>query len=125
MLKKIGLLDESASGKNNNSKSAFNRNNDSKLVFKNNNSNSKINRFVIGRNSMEHAKKLGKLFKSRKSKSKKMFKSWNFAKLREKLSKNRNLSNFCATKAKSKFLTLNTRIAFNCLQPVFIKIYLN
>ena len=37
--------------------------------------NDKVNRFGVGGNSIEHAKKLGKLFKLEKSKSKKIPKS--------------------------------------------------
>ena len=70
---------------------------------------------------MEYAKKLRKLSKLRKSKSKKISKSQNLAKSKKILSKSGNLTNFDATRAGPKFLTLNTRIAFNCLWLIFIE----
>ena len=75
----------------------------------------KVNRFSVGGNGMEHTKKSGKLFKSGKSKSEKMFKSQNSAKSGKKLSKSRNLTNFDVTKDGPKFLTPNARTAFNYL----------
>ena len=115
MLKITTLLNELAPSRNINSKPAS----------KKNNSNRKVNRFGIGRNSMEYAKKSEKLFKSgrssksRISKSKKIFKFQNLAKSGKKLSKNGNSTNFDTTEAKPKFLTLNARIAFNCLRLAF------
>ena len=58
---------------------------------------------------MEYAKK------SEKSKNKKIYKSQNLAKSGKKWLKNRNSTNFGITEIKPKFLTLNTRITFNCL----------
>ena len=62
--------------------------------------------------------KTGKLSKSGKSKSEKMSKSQNLAK-GKKLSKSRNLTNFDTTEVRPKFLTPNTRIAFNRLRLAF------
>ena len=50
-----------------------------------------------------------------------MFKSRNLAKLRKKLSKNRNSTNFNATEARPKFFTPDTKIVFNYLWLAFIK----
>ena len=119
MLKILGLLNKPVLSKNNSNKLIFNRNNDSKPAFGINDGNSKVNRFGISKNGIKHAKKLEKLFKLRKLKSKKMSKSWNLAKLRKKLSKSRNSTNFDAIKNGSKFFTLNTRIAFNRLWLAF------
>ena len=55
------------------------------------------------------------MFKLKKSKSKKMSEFQNLAKLRKKLSKSRNLTNFDNIKAKLKILALNTKIIFNYL----------
>ena len=62
MLKTTGSPDKLASSKNNNNKLAFSKNNNSKLAFEKNNGNSKVDRYSVGRNGMEHTKKLGKLF---------------------------------------------------------------
>ena len=62
-----------------------------------------VNGFGVS-GSVKHAKK-----------SKKTFKSQNLAKSRNKLSKSENSTNFDAIKAELKFLTPNTKIAFNCL----------
>ena len=84
-----------------------------------------VDGFGIGRNDVEHAKKLrkssksGKLFKSGKSKSEKTSKSQNSAKSGKKLSKNRNSTNFDATEDGPKFLTPDARTAFNHLQLAF------
>ena len=121
MLKTTRSPDKPASNKNNNSKLAFSKNNNSRPTFERNNSNNKVNKFGVNRNNVEHAKKLGKLFKSGKSKSKKMFKSQNLTKLRKKLLKNGNSINFNATKDGPKFLTSDIRTAFNCLWLVFIE----
>ena len=53
--------------------------------------------------------------KLKKSKSKKIYKFQNLAKLKKKLSKNRNLSNFSTIKVGLRFLILNTKTNFNCL----------
>ena len=79
----------------------------------------KINGYGINDNE-KIAKKSEKsknqnLFKSRNLKSEILFKSLKLAKLEKKLSKSRNLSNFGIIKIEPKFLTLDTRIAFNCL----------
>ena len=75
MLKTIRLSNKLALNRNDGNKSASNKNNDSKLAFRKNNGNSEVNRFGVSGNSVEHAKKPGKLSKSRKSKSKKTSKS--------------------------------------------------
>ena len=59
--------------------------------------------------------------KSRKSKSKKTSKSQNSVKLGKKSSKSGNLTNFNTTENRSKFLTLNTKTAFNHLRLTFTK----
>ena len=81
--------------------------------------NSEIDGFDVGENGVEYAKKLGKLSKLGKSKSEKTSKSWNLAKSEKELSKSGNSTNFDATEDGPKFLTLNTRIAFNCLRLAF------
>ena len=83
---------------------------------------SEINRFGISGNGMEHIKKLRKLSKLGKSKSEKTSKSWNLAESGKKLSKNGNSINFDATGDEPKFLTLDARIAFNCLRLAFIEV---
>ena len=70
---------------------------------------SEVNRFGIGC-SKKIAKKSGKLSKSQK-----------LAKLRKKLSKSENLLNFGAMEAGPKFLTPDTKTAFNHLWLAFIK----
>ena len=115
MLKITRLSDKLVSNRNDGSKSAFNKNNNSKPVSKRNINDGEINRFNISRNGMEYAKKLGKLFKSRKSKSKKMFKFQNLAKSRKKLSKSENLIKFNITEVRPKFLTPNAKIIFDYL----------
>ena len=108
MLKTIRSRDKLASSKNDGSKLASNRKNDSKLAFRKNDSNSEVDRFSVGKNDMEHIKKLGKLsklrklFKSGKSKSKKTSKSQNLARSGKKLLKSENLTNFNAMKAGPK-----------------------
>ena len=62
-----------------------------------------------------------KLSKSEKSKSEKMSKCQNLAKSRKMSSKSGNSTNFDATENKLKFLTPNTRTAFNCLRLAFIE----
>ena len=115
MLKTIGSLDKSALSKHNGSRSASSRNQNNRPVLRRNNGDGEVDGFDVGGNSVEHAKKSGKLSKSRKSKSKKTFKSQNLAKLRKKLSKSGNLTNFNAMENRPKFLTPNARTAFNCL----------
>ena len=115
MLKTTRLLDKPAFNKNDNSKSALNRNNDSRLAFEKNDNINEVDGFGMSRNDMEYAKKLGKLFKLGKSKSKKTFKSQNLIKLRKKLSKSGNSTNFNVMEARPKFLTPDARTAFNCL----------
>ena len=121
ILKIIRLFDKLVSDKNNNSKLISNKNNNNKLTFKNIDNNGGINRFNINENGIEYAKKLEKLFKLKKSKSEKIFKSQNFAKLEKKLLKSRNSINFGIIKVVPKFLNPNTSIAFNCLWLAFIK----
>ena len=77
--------------------------------------NSEVKEFGVSRNGVEHAKKLEKLFKSGKSKSKKTFKSQNLAKSGKKLSKSRNSTNFNAIEDGPKFLTIDAKITFNRL----------
>ena len=80
---------------------------------------SEVDRFGVDRNGVKYAKKSGKLSKSGKSKSEKMSKSQNSAKLGKKLSKNKNSTNFNATEDRPKFLTLNAKTAFNRLRLAF------
>ena len=51
----------------------------------------------------------------------KMSKSWNSAKLRKKLSKSGNSTNFNAIDTGPKFLTPDARTTFNCLWLAFIE----
>ena len=106
ILKTIILFDKPVSSRNNSSKLTFSKNDNSKPAFRRNNGGNKIK---FGNDNIKYAKKL------EKSKSLKMFKSWNLAKSKKKLSKNKNLLNFDIMEAKPKFLTLNAKIAFNCL----------
>ena len=119
MLKMTGSSDKLALSRNNSSKLASSKNNNSRPVFGKNNGNSEVDRFGVGGNGIKHAKNSRKLSKSGKLKSKKTFKSQNLAKLDKKLSKSGNLTNFDATKDKPKFLTPNTRTAFNYLRLAF------
>ena len=119
MLKITRLPNKLAPNRNNNSKSASNKNDNSRPVSEKNDGNSEIDGFGVGKNGVEHAKKLGKLSKSGKSKSKKTSKSWNLAKSRKKLSKSGNSTNFNATEARPKFLTPNAKTAFNYLWLAF------
>ena len=75
MLKTTGLFNKPVPSKNNSSRSASSKNNNSKPVFGRNNDNNKVDRFGVGKNSMEYAKKSEKLFKSGELKSEKMSKS--------------------------------------------------
>ena len=70
-----GSPDKLAPSKKNGNKSVSSRNNDNKLVFERNNGNSELDKFSVGKNDIEYAKKSGKLSKSRKLKSKKTSKS--------------------------------------------------
>ena len=125
MLKTTRLLDESAPGRNNGSRLVFSRNNNNRPISEKNDNNSEVNRFGIGGNGVEHAKKSGKLksqklsksqrlSKSGKSKSKKLAKS-------KKLLKSGNLPNFGTTEARPSFLTLDARTVFNRLWLAFTK----
>ena len=67
----------------------------------------------------EKLSKTRKLSRSRKSKSEKMFKSRNLAKSGKKLSKSRNSTNSDTMEDGPKFLTPDTRTAFNYLRLAF------
>ena len=121
MLKTIRSLDKLAPSRNNSSRSVFSKKNNSKLASRKNNGNNEVDGFDIGENSIEYAKKSEKLSKSRKSKSEKISKSQNLAKLGKKLSKSRNSTNFDGMEDRPKFLIFNTRIAFNHLWLAFIE----
>ena len=80
MLKTTGSLDKPVLSKNNGSKPAISKNNSSKPAFKRNDSDGEVEFGGGIGNSVEYAKMLGKskgqkLSKSKKSKSKKTFKS--------------------------------------------------
>ena len=119
MLKTTRSLDKPAFNRNDSNKSTSSRNDNSKPVSRKNNGNNEVDGFSVGGNSVKYAKKSEKLFKSRKSKSEKMSKSRNLAKSEKKLSKSGNSTNFDATEDKPKFLTPNTRTAFNRLRLAF------
>ena len=119
MLKTTGSPDEPAPSRNDGSRSASSKNDNSRLASRKNNGNSEVNGYGIGRNGVEHTKKLGKLSKSRKLKSEKMSKSWNLAKSRKKLSKSGNSTNFNAIEVGPKFLNPDARITFNYLWLAF------
>ena len=121
MLKTTILPNKPALSRNHSNRSASNRNNNNWSASKKNEGNNKVNRFNNGRNDIEHAKKLRKLSKSGKSKSEKTFIFWTLAKSGKNLSKSGNSTNFNAIKAGQKFLTLDTRISFNCLWLAFTK----
>ena len=57
-----------------------------------------------------------------KPKIRKLFKSQKLIKLKKKLLKNKNLSNFKIKENISSFLTFKARIAFNYLWLAFIKV---
>ena len=122
MLKTTESSSKSVPNRNDGSKSAFSRINNSRPISRKNNGNSEVDRFSVGGNGVKHAKKSGKLFKSGKSKSEKMSKFWNLAKLKKKLSKNGNLNNFDAIGAGPKFLTPDAKITFNRLWLAFTKL---
>ena len=69
MLKTTRSADKPAPKKTDGSKSASSKNNNSRSVFGRNNGDGKVDGFDVSENSIKHAKK------SRKSKSKKTFKS--------------------------------------------------
>ena len=117
MLKTTGPSNKPIPSRNNGCGSASNRNNNSRPIYSKNNSNGEVDKFDISKNGVEHAKKSGK------SKSKKTSKSWNLAKLKKKLSKSGNSTNFNTIKAGPKFLTPNARIAFNCLRLAFTEAF--
>ena len=79
MLKITRLSDKPALSRNNSNKSAFSRNNNSRPAFGRasgrNDGDGEVDRFGIGRNDIEDAKKSGILSKSGKSKSEKTSKS--------------------------------------------------
>ena len=75
MLKTTRLSNEPTSSKNNGSRSASHKNDNSRLASGKNDGNSEVNRFGVSGNSMEHAKKSGKLSQLEKLKSVKTFKS--------------------------------------------------
>ena len=68
-------------------KSTSSKNDNSRPIFRKNDDNNKVDGFSIGKNDMEHAKKLGKLSKLGISRSKNMSQSQNSAKSRKKLLK--------------------------------------
>ena len=115
-MKTIELLDKPTPKKNDDSRLAFCRKDDSRLASGKNNDDNEINKFDIGINSVEHAKKSRKLSKSGKSKSEKMSKFWNLAKSRKKLSKSRNSTNFDTIKTGPKFLIPDVKTTFYCLR---------
>ena len=139
MLKTTRLPDKPVLSRNNGSRSASSKNDNSKPASGKNNGNGEVNKFSVGRNSLEHVKKLGKSFKSenlsksgqlksdklfkfqRLSKIRKLFKSQKLAQSRKKLSKSENLSNFDAKKNGPSFLNPDARTAFNHLRWAFIK----
>ena len=125
MLKITRWPNKPVSSRNNGNKSAFSKNDNSKLASGRNNSNGELNRFDVGGNCVEHAKKSEKtsksrkLSKSKKPKSEKMSKSRNLAKSGKKMSKSGNSTNFGVTEVGPKFLTFDARTAFNCLRLAF------
>ena len=74
-MKTIRLPDKPAPSKNNGRKSTFSRNYNSRSISGKNNGDGEVNRFGVDKNGVEYAKKLGKLFKLGKLKSKKISKS--------------------------------------------------
>ena len=122
MLKTIRLSDKPAPNRNNISRWVSNKNNNSRSASKRNDGNNEVNWFGVDRNDIEYAKKLGKLFKSRKSKSEKMSKSWNLAKSRKNSSKSGNSTNLNTTEDGPKVLSPNAKTTFNCLWLAFTKV---
>ena len=84
-----------------------------KPAFKTNNGNNIV--FEFDSNNIKYAKKLEKLSKSKKLKSKKIFRFQNLAKSRKELSKSKKSPNFIAKKDESIFLIFNTKKIFNYL----------
>ena len=119
ILKTIKSPDKPIFSKKNINRPAFSRNNSYKLAFEKNNSNSKIR---LSGDNIKYAKKFKK---SKDQKSAKSQKSSKLGKSKseksKKLIKSGNSSNFEAIKARSIFLTFDTRIAFNYLLLAFIK----
>ena len=70
---------------------------------------------------MENCQKLENCLSQKNQKAKKHLSLKNLAKLRKKLSKIRNLTNFDAIEIGSKFLVFDARTALNCLWLAFIK----
>ena len=75
ILKTTGSPNKPASSRNDGSRSASSKNNDSKSASRTNDGDDKVDGFGIDGNGVEHAKKSGKLSKSKKSKSEKTSKS--------------------------------------------------
>ena len=133
MLKITGSPNKATPSKINGSKSVSSRNNNNKPAFGRNNGNGEVDGFSVGENGVKNAKKSGKTSKSQKLsksrklskseelKSKKTSKSQNLAKSGKKLSKIGNSINFNAMEDGPKFLTLDAKTAFNCLQLAFTK----
>ena len=127
ILKTTRSPDEPAPSRNDGSRSASSRNNNSKLASRKNNGDGEVDRVSVGENGMEHAKKskktskFRKLSKSGKSKGEKTFKSQNSAKSGKRLSKSGNSTNSNTMEDGLKFLTPNTRTAFNRLRLAFIE----
>ena len=69
MLKIIRSPNKSAPSRNDSNWSVSNRKNNSKSTFERNDGNSEINRFGVGSNDVEYAKKSGKLKGKKLSKS--------------------------------------------------------
>ena len=113
MLKTIGSPNKPAPSRNDGSRLTSSKNNNNKPASRKNDGNGEVDGFGVGRNSVEYAKK------SEKSKSKKMSKSQNLAKLRKKLLKSGNSTNFDATEDGPKFFIPDARIAFNRLRLAF------
>ena len=124
MLKIIRSSDKSAPGRNNGSRLTSCSNNNSKPVSEKNNRDDEDDRFGIGSNGIESARKSKKskgeksaksqkLYKLGKSKSEKSAKSKN-------LSKSGNLFNSGTTGAKLNFITLGARETFSYLWLAFI-----
>ena len=126
MFKTTESSNEPALSRNDGSRSASSRNNDSKPASGRNDGNSEVNGF--GGDSVEHAKKLGKLKGQNLTKSQKSAKSRKLPKSGKSkgekwknLSKSRNSPNFGAKNGGPSFLTPKARSAFNCLRLAFTK----
>ena len=110
MLKTIGLPDEPAPSRNDDSRSALSRNNNNRPASKKNDGNGEVNEVDVGGNGVERAKKSEKTSKSRK-----------LSKSRKKSPKSGNSTNSDAMEKGPKFLTLDVRTAFNRLRLAFTK----